>query len=175
MLADSRYRFYFPRSAKFMLALSRTTTRAAHRLSLHARAFSAVAHNAGSSDAAAAESLSGPAHHDNTAASRPRRMRLANSRAECMVVYPEDGIRSSAEGLAIARALQDKYGPAKEIIFPRVRHTHAPHTRTSPARVSYPSLVAFFFCSALVRRRLADHPTGVRMRQSLPLLLLARV
>ncbi|KAI0294392.1 hypothetical protein BC826DRAFT_1104674 [Russula brevipes] len=36
-----------------------------------------------------------------------------------MNVYPWDGIRSSAEGLAIARAVQEKYGPAKEVVFPR--------------------------------------------------------
>ena len=38
-----------------------------------------------------------------------------------MVVYPWNGIRSSAQGLAIARAVEEKYGPAKEVIFPRVR------------------------------------------------------
>jgi hypothetical protein len=36
-----------------------------------------------------------------------------------MLVYPWRGIRSSAEGLAIARAVQDKYGPAKEVVFSR--------------------------------------------------------
>ena len=42
-----------------------------------------------------------------------------------MFVYPWNGIRSSAEGLAIARAVQEKYGPAKEVIFRRVRRVRA--------------------------------------------------
>ena len=127
-----------------LLALSRTT-RAAHRFSLHARALSAVAHNAGSSDAAA-KSLGSPAHdNDDTPAPRPRRMRLAKSSAECLVVYPWNRIRSSAEGLAIARALQDKYGPAKEIIFPRVRHTHAHiHLLASAGLLPLPCRLFFF-------------------------------
>jgi len=53
--------------------------------------------------------------------------------------------------------------------------THTPTRQRGPPP---PPLPPFFFCSALVRRRLADRPfthTGLRMRQYLPLLLLARV
>ncbi|KAI0002195.1 hypothetical protein BJV74DRAFT_882288 [Russula compacta] len=92
-----------------MLALPRST-RVAHRFSLNAHALSAVAHSA-SAPNSGAEQPSKPA--------RRARTRLTNSSAECMFVYPWNGIRSSAEGLAIAQAVQAKYGPAKEVVFPR--------------------------------------------------------
>src|SRR5579863_1330347 len=112
-----------------MLALSRST-RAAPRLSLHARALSAAAQNAASPNVAATieypDSSTGP---DSTVErQQQRRTRQANSSVECMFVYPWNGIRSSAEGLAIARAVHDKSGPAKEVIFPRV----CPHLLISP-------------------------------------------
>ena len=105
-----------------MLALSRST-RAAPRLSHHTRALFAAAQNAGSPNATTTTEFSDSSNPpDSTADTRPqRRTRNANSSVECMFVYPWDGIRSSAEGLAIARAVQDKYGPAKEVVFPRVR------------------------------------------------------
>src|SRR6267142_154792 len=115
-----------------MLALARST-RAPYRLALHARALTSAAHNAGSPNAAAAEASSSPAPDNTEAAMRQQRTRLTKSSAECLFVYPWNGIRSSAEGLEIARALQGKYGPAKEVVFPRVRR-HIPilsHQRVS--------------------------------------------
>lgn len=106
-----------------MLALS-TSTRVAPRLSLHTRAFSAAVQNADSlHSTATTECPDSNTAPDNTAkGQQERRMQRANLSLECMYVYPWNGIRSSAEGLAIARAVQDKYGPAKELAFPRVRH-----------------------------------------------------
>ena len=97
-----------------MLALLRST-RGAKEVSRHVRALSTIAPSASSTDAGAGQP-------DDTAETRKLRKRLAGSNAECMFVYPWNGIRSSAEGLAIARAVQEKYGPAKEVIFPRVRY-----------------------------------------------------
>jgi hypothetical protein len=97
-----------------MLALSRST-RVVRRLSHNVRALSAVAPSPGSSETTGAEQ----SDTDSSATHRPQRQ-PTNSIAECMFVYPWDRMRSSAEGLTIARAVQDKYGPAKEVIFPRV-------------------------------------------------------
>jgi hypothetical protein len=85
------------------------------RLSHNVRALSAVAPSSGSSDTIGAEQ----SDTDSSAMHR-RRKQLTDSTAECMFVSPWDRIRSSAEALMIARAVQDKYGPAKEVIFPRV-------------------------------------------------------
>src|SRR5882757_2220514 len=104
-----------------MLTLPRSTT-AARRLFLHARTLSAVPHNVGSPKAGAEQPSSSAAPDDEATENRQQQTHLANLSAECMYVYPWNGIRSSAEGLAIARAVQDKYGPAREVIFPRVRH-----------------------------------------------------
>ncbi|KAI9441649.1 hypothetical protein H4582DRAFT_2127415 [Lactarius indigo] len=97
-----------------MLALLRST--GAKGISRHARALSTIASSASHPEAGAEQ-------HDDTPLDTPemrkRRRRLANSSAECMFVYPWNGIRSSAEGLAIAHAVQGKYGPAREVIFPR--------------------------------------------------------
>ncbi|KAI9455649.1 hypothetical protein F5148DRAFT_387776 [Russula earlei] len=97
---------------------------AAHRLLLHPRALSTVAPTATAtvdSSLSAAEQPSSPAaapaptpdettgHHQEGRTPNPT----------CMFVYPWHGMRSSAEGLAIARAVQDKCGRAKEVVFPR--------------------------------------------------------
>jgi len=113
------------RSVEFsssMLAISRST-RVAPRFSLHTRALSAAAQNAGSLQAPATTECpdSNTAPASTAKGQQQRRTRRANTSVECMFVYPWNGIRSSAEGLAIARAVQDKYGPAKEVVFPRVR------------------------------------------------------
>ncbi|KAF8504734.1 hypothetical protein F5888DRAFT_1658156 [Russula emetica] len=100
-----------------MLALTRST-RAAHILSLHARALSTIAHSTGSPGTDVEQSSDDPVPA-KTVATRQRQTRLANSSAEFLFVYPWIGIRSSAEGLAIARAVQEKYGPAKEVLIPR--------------------------------------------------------
>ena len=102
-----------------MLALTRST-RAAYILSLHARALSTIEHNTGSPNTDAEQS-GNDAAPAKTAVTRRWHTPFATSSAECMLVYPWDGVRSSAEGLAIARAVQDKYGLAKEVVFPRVR------------------------------------------------------
>jgi len=102
-----------------MLALARST-RAAHILSLHARALSTIAHSA-SSPNTDAEQSGNDAAPAKKARTRRRQNGFANSSTECMIVYPWSNIRSSAEGLAIARAVQDKYGPAKDVVFSRVR------------------------------------------------------
>lgn len=96
-----------------MLALTRST-RAANILSLHARALSTIPHNSGSLNPDAERSSNDPVLVETVAIQ-------TNSSAECMIVYPWNGIRSSAEGLAVARAVQGKYGPAKEVLFSRVR------------------------------------------------------
>lgn len=87
------------------------------------RALSAAAQSAGSPNATTTtEFLDSSTAPDSTVETRrPKPPWRINSSVECMFVYPWDGIRSSAEGLAIARAVQDKYGAAKEVIFPRVR------------------------------------------------------
>jgi hypothetical protein len=145
-----------------MLALARST-RAPYRLALHVRALTSAAHDAGfpNAAAAAAEASTSPAPDNAEAATQQRHTK---SSAESLFVCPWNAIRSSAEGLAIARALQDKYGPAKEVIFPRVRHIHV-HIHMHPL---LPSLYRF-----------ADPPhfphAGLRQRQPLSLLLLARV
>ncbi|KAH8994446.1 hypothetical protein EDB92DRAFT_1849281 [Lactarius akahatsu] len=95
-----------------MLALSRST--GVKGISRHARALSTIASSASSPDAGAEQSDDIPLTNVEK-----RRRRLASSSAECMFVYPWDEIRSSAEGLAIAHAIQEKYGPAREVIFPR--------------------------------------------------------
>jgi hypothetical protein len=100
-----------------MLALTRST-RAAHALSFHARALSTIAQSTGSPSTYAQQNGNDYAPAETGA--EIRQTRLASSRPVCMLVYPWNSIRSSAEGLAIARAVQDKYGPAKEIIFSRV-------------------------------------------------------
>lgn len=99
-----------------MLALTRSI-RAANILSLHARALSTIPHNSGSLNPDAGLSSSDPVPVE-TVATRPT---PTNSSVEFLIVYPWNGIRSSAEGLAVARAVQSKYGPAKEVLFPRVR------------------------------------------------------
>ena len=114
-----------------MLALPRPS-RVAHILRLHARALSTVAQSAGSPNIDL-EQLSNDPAADKPA--QTKQTRVTNSSAECMFVLPWNGIRSSAEGLAIARALQDKYGPAKEVLFPRVRRA----TRTARIAPSPPS------------------------------------
>ncbi|KAF8483776.1 hypothetical protein DFH94DRAFT_324662 [Russula ochroleuca] len=104
-----------------MLALSRST-RAAHTLRLHARALSTVAPSASTTPNTDAEQLSGNNHapDDQTAAAREAQAWFSTSGAECMHVSPWGTIHSSAEGLAIARAVQDKYGvTAKEVVFSR--------------------------------------------------------
>jgi hypothetical protein len=98
-----------------MLALSRST-RATYRFSHNVRALSTAAPSAASPDSAGAERSD-----TGSSATHRRPSRLTKSSAECMFVYPWNGIRSSAEGLAIARALQEKYGRAREVVFPRVR------------------------------------------------------
>ncbi len=105
-----------------MLALTRST-RAAHVLPLHARVLSTIAHSTGFPNNTDAEQLSNEPIPDKTAATRSRQKKarlLRQSNAECMVVFPWDEIHSSAEGLAIARAVEDKYGRAKEVVFNRV-------------------------------------------------------
>lgn len=75
-----------------------------------------------------------------------------------MVVYPWNGIRSSAQGLAIARAVEEKYGPAKEVIFPRVRTvTHLARSTFHPIAHLIPLL------------------TGHRQCHGIPTVLLARL
>ena len=148
-------------SVKFsssMLALSRST-RAAPRLSLHTRALSAAVQNAASPNAAATiECPDNSTAPDSTVETQQQwRTRHANYRAECMFVYPWNGIRSSAEGLAIARAVQDKSGPAKEVIFPRV----CPHLAS---RWSVDGFLTVFLTQA-----------GQRLRQHPPAVLLARI
>ena len=76
-----------------------------------------------------------------------------------MVVYPWNGIRSSAQGLAIARAVEEKYGPAKEVIFPRVRTvTHLAHAQPS---ILFLNLIPIL--------------TGHRQCHGIPTVLLARL
>ena len=108
-----------------MLALSRST-RAAHTLRLHARAaLSTVGHRAAATDIDAEQlSYNHYAPDDQSAAATQQvQTQVAHSGdSECLYVSPWDGIRSSAEGLSIARAVQNKYGaPAKEVVFLRVR------------------------------------------------------
>ncbi|KAH9174943.1 hypothetical protein EDB89DRAFT_1948728 [Lactarius sanguifluus] len=95
-----------------MLALLRSA--GVKGISRHARALSMIAPSASFPDAGAEQPDDTPL--DNVG---KRRRRLASSSAECMFVYPWNAIRSSAEGLAIAHAVQEKYGPAREVIFPR--------------------------------------------------------
>ena len=99
-----------------MLALSRTT-RQAKGVSRHVRTLSTILPSPSSPDTGVLEIAPGIPFLKT----RKPRNQLAESSAECMVVYPWNGIRSSAQGLAIARAVEEKYGPAKEVIFPRVR------------------------------------------------------
>ena len=103
-----------------MLTLFRSI-RGAKEVSRHVRTLTAIASSASLFDIGAAEQPHGTPL-DETTVTRKRRSRLERSDAECMFVAPWNGIRSSAEGLAIASAMQEKYGPAKEVIFPRVRH-----------------------------------------------------
>ena len=100
-----------------MLALLRST-RGAKGVSRHVQALSTISPSASSLNAG--ENQPDSTSVNEVTAARKRR-RLASSSAECMFVYPWNGIRSSAEGLAIARGVQEKYGPAKEVILPRVR------------------------------------------------------
>lgn len=105
-----------------MLALTRCT-RTAYVFSLHARALSTITHSTGQSSTGAEQNSNDPAPAES-AATQQKQTRLANSSAASMLVYPWGGIRSSAEGLAVARAVQEKYGPAKEVVFSRVRFAH---------------------------------------------------
>jgi hypothetical protein len=128
-----------------MLALPRST-RAVHKFSHHVRALSAVAPSTASPEIAGA----GRSDVDNSR-THHQQEGLTKSGTECMFVYPWNGIRSSAEGLAVARAVQDKYGRAKEIVFPRVRQV----LMCSPGRLLTPS-----------------HITGPRQYHRLPSVLL---
>ncbi|KAI0302359.1 hypothetical protein B0F90DRAFT_1816565 [Multifurca ochricompacta] len=71
-----------------------------------------------------------------------------------MFVYPWKAIRSSAEGLAIARAVQDKYGPAKEVVFPR---------DSDSITVFYPYFW-LVFDNPEVRKRLPEDSAQIRVR-----------
>ncbi|KAH9036125.1 hypothetical protein EDB85DRAFT_796430 [Lactarius pseudohatsudake] len=97
-----------------MLALLRST--GVKGTSRHARVLSTIAPSASFPDAGAEQFDDDYIPPDKV---EKRRRRLASSSAECMYVNPWSRIRSSAEGLAIAHAVQEKYGPAREVIFPR--------------------------------------------------------
>jgi hypothetical protein len=102
-----------------MLALSRSA-RAVHSFSHHVRALSAVAPSTASPE------IVGAGRSDVDSSGTDHQLEgLVKSSTECMFVYPWNGIRSSAEGLAVAKAVQDKYGRAKEVVFPRVRQVLA--------------------------------------------------
>ncbi|KAI9465278.1 hypothetical protein BJY52DRAFT_1246263 [Lactarius psammicola] len=129
-----------------MLALLRST-RGAKEVFRNVRPLSTIAPSASSPDTSAEQP-------DDTAVTRKRRNRSANSSAEGMFVYPWNGIRSSAEGLAIARAVQEKFGTAKEVIFPR-------DTDNVAVFLPYFWLV---FDNADVRERLPEESEQIRIR-----------
>ncbi|KAI0251133.1 hypothetical protein BJV78DRAFT_1154551 [Lactifluus subvellereus] len=142
-----------------MLALSRST-RAVCRFSHHVRALSTVAPSASSPNTTGAK----PSGTANSTTHR-RRNRLANSSAECMFVYPWNGIRSSAEGLAIARAVQDKYGPAKEVVFPRGGLLIPSKTQQDPDSITvFHSYFWLVFDGPDVRKRLPEESAQIRVR-----------
>jgi hypothetical protein len=138
-----------------MLTLFRST-RGAKEVSRYVRTLTTIAPSASSPEISAAEHPH-DTPLDKTTVTRKQRNRLARSDAECMFVSPWNGIRSSAEGLAIASAIQEKYGPAKEVIFPRVRHVSR-----APSRRHALHLLDNLF-------------TGPRQHHSLPAVLLARL
>ncbi|KAH9067624.1 hypothetical protein EDB87DRAFT_1677930 [Lactarius vividus] len=135
-----------------MLALVRST--GVKGISRNARALSTVASSASLPDAGAEQPDDMPLDKVGR-----RRRQLASSSAECMFVYPWNGIRSSAEGLAIARAVQEKYGPAREVIFPR---------DTDYVTVFQPHFW-LVFDNADVRKRLPEESAEIRVYvQDLP-------
>ena len=154
-----------------MLALLRST-RGAKEVSRHARTLSMIQPSASFLDAGAEKRRNDaePSSNGN------RRSQLANSSAECMFVFPWNGIRSSAEGLAIARAVQKKYGPAKEVIFPRVRYVSRAQTAMLSLTEKIPlsqdadnitAFLSFFwliFDNADVRKRLPGESAQIRVR-----------
>lgn len=71
-----------------------------------------------------------------------------------MIVYPWNGIRSSVQGLAIARAVQKKYGPAKEVIFPR----------DTDSITVFQSFFWLVYDNADVRKRLPEEAAQIRVR-----------
>jgi hypothetical protein len=157
-----------------MLALLRTTG-GAKEVTRHVRILSTIPPSAISPDPGAVETApSIPFLKTNVTRTRKPRKQLASSSAECMFVYPWKGIRSSAQGLAIARAVQEKYGPAKEVIFPRVRcasHTQAAILLlTGYVSQDADSITVFqpyfwlVYDNADVRKRLPEASAQIRVR-----------
>ena len=154
-----------------MLALLRST-RGAKEVSRHVRTLSTIAPSATFLDVGAAEQR----NDLRSRLVRERQSQLASSSAECMFVFPWNGIRSSAEGLAIAHAVQEKYGPAKEVIFPRVRYVSRAQAATlslnrrTPLSQDTDSITVFhsyfwlIFDHADVRKRLPEESAQIRVR-----------